>query len=81
MACGVPVIGSSSGAIPDVIANAGLVFPEGDTAALADRLRQLLRSPDLRRDLAARGRQRVLQRFTQAHVAAQTVDVYRTMLS
>ena len=29
-ACGVPTIGSSSGAIPDVIENAGLVFPEGD---------------------------------------------------
>ncbi|HVO71736.1 MAG TPA: glycosyltransferase, partial [Aggregatilineaceae bacterium] len=80
MACGVPVVGSSSGAIPDVIGDAGLVFPEGDTGALADRLLQVLRSLDLRHDLAARGRQRVLERYTQAQVAAQTVDVYHTML-
>jgi glycosyltransferase involved in cell wall biosynthesis len=80
MACGVPVIGSSSGAIPDVVGDAGLVFPEGDVAALADQLRQVLRSADLRRDLAARGRQRVVERYTQAQVAAQTVAVYRSML-
>ena len=30
MASGVPVIGSDSGAIPDVIGQAGLIFPEGD---------------------------------------------------
>jgi len=54
-------------------------FPEGNVAALVDRLRQVLRSPEMRRDLATRGRQRVLERYTQAQVAAQTVEVYRTM--
>jgi len=80
MACGAPVIGSSSGAIPEVIGDAGLIFPEGNVAALVDRLRQVLRSPEVRRDLATRGRERVLERYTQAQVAAQTVEVYRTML-
>jgi glycosyltransferase involved in cell wall biosynthesis len=80
MACGIPVIGSSSGAIPEVIGDAGLIFPEGNVAALVDRLRQVLRSPEVRRDLATRGRQRVLERYTQAQIAAQTVEVYRTML-
>lgn len=79
MACGVPVIGSNSGAIPDVIGEAGLIFPEGDVAALADRLRRLMHTPDLRRDLAARGRQRVLAHYTQTQVAAQTVAVYRAI--
>jgi glycosyltransferase involved in cell wall biosynthesis len=79
MACGVPVIGSSSGAIPDVIGDAGLVFPEGDTHALADCLRQLAYSPDLRRRLSEQGRRRVLERYTQAQVAAQTVAVYYQM--
>ncbi|MBN2304258.1 MAG: glycosyltransferase family 4 protein [Anaerolineae bacterium] len=81
MACGVPVIGSNSGAIPDVIEDAGLIFPEGDVTALADRLQRLMHTPDLRRDLAARGRARVLAHYTQAQVAAQTVAVYRTMLA
>jgi glycosyltransferase involved in cell wall biosynthesis len=77
MACGVPVIGSSSGAIPDVIGEAGLIVPEGDVRALADGLRRLAHHPDLRRRMAERGRQRVLERYTQAYVAAQTVAVYR----
>lgn len=80
MACGVPVIGSDSGAIPDVIGEAGLVFPEANTAALAEQLRQMMHDPGLRRDLAARGRQRVLAHFTQAQVAADTIAVYRAML-
>jgi glycosyltransferase involved in cell wall biosynthesis len=79
MACGVPVIGSSSGAIPDVIGDAGLVFPEGDTHVLADCLRQVMYTPDLRRRLADQGRRRVLEQYTQAQVAAQTVAVYHLM--
>jgi glycosyltransferase involved in cell wall biosynthesis len=80
MACGVPVIGSSSGAIPDVIGEAGLIVPEGDRRALSDALRQLMHAPELRRRLSELGRQRVLARYTQAQVAAQTVAVYRRML-
>jgi glycosyltransferase involved in cell wall biosynthesis len=80
MACGVPVIGSDSGAIPDVIGDAGLIAPEGDSGALANHVRDLMHNHDLRRDLARRGRQRVLDHFTQAQVAAQHVAVYRTLL-
>ncbi|MBN1565796.1 MAG: glycosyltransferase family 4 protein [Anaerolineae bacterium] len=80
MACGVPVIGSDSGAIPDVIGDAGLIAPEGDSAALAAHLRDLMDQPHLRRDLAVRGRQRVLDQFTQAQVATQHVAVYRALL-
>jgi glycosyltransferase involved in cell wall biosynthesis len=81
MACGVPVIGSDSGEIPHVIGDAGLVFPEGQAGALQAHLARLLREPDLRADLARRGRKRVLARYTQAQVAAQTYDVYQAVLS
>jgi glycosyltransferase involved in cell wall biosynthesis len=80
MACGVPVIGSDSGAIPGVIGDGGRIVPEGDRAALAAALRDLMRAPDQRHALGQRGRQRVLDRFTQAQVAAQTVAVYHDML-
>ncbi|HML22763.1 MAG TPA: glycosyltransferase [Aggregatilinea sp.] len=80
MACGVPVVGSDSGAIPDVIGDAGRIVPEGDVAALAAALRDLAVSPELRRDLGARGRDRVLGQFTQAQVAVQTVEVYRALV-
>ncbi|HEX3049538.1 MAG TPA: glycosyltransferase [Aggregatilineaceae bacterium] len=80
MACGVPVIGSSSGDIPSVIGDAGLIFAEGQSDDLADCLRRLLRDPDLRRTLALQGRQRVLDNYTQAQIASQTVDVYHKLL-
>jgi len=80
MACGVPVVGSDSGEIPNVIDGAGLTFPEGDVAALRSALEQLQHSPDLRADLARRGRERVLAHYTQAEVARATVEVYRRLL-
>jgi len=80
MACGVPVVGSSSGAIPDVIGEDGLIVPEGDVEALAAALRRLMTAPDLRQELGQRGRGRVLAHYTQAQVAAQTVAVYRQIL-
>jgi len=81
MACEVPVIGSSSGEIPNVIDDAGLVFPEGDVAALRAHLETLQREPARRRELGARGRARVLAHFTQAHIAAETYGVYRKLLN
>ena len=79
MSCGVPVVGSNSGAIPSVIGDAGLVFPEGDATALHDHLAALMADPNRRRALGAQGRQRVLERFTQEHIADQTVALYRAL--
>jgi len=76
MACGVPVVGSDSGEIPNVIGEAGLVFAEGDERALRARLSQLMADPALREELARRGRERVLAHYTQAQVAAKTYQVY-----
>ena len=81
MACGVPVVGSTCGEIPHVVGDAGLVFPEGDAGALRAQLTRLMRNADLRRDLIARGRERVLQRYTQKQVAAATATVYRAVLA
>lgn len=80
MSSGVPVVGSSSGAIPDVIGSAGWIFPEGDTAALARHLSTLQTDLRLRAQLAAQGRQRVLDHFTHARVAAATAAVYRDVM-
>lgn len=80
MACGVPVIGAESGAIPEVVGEAGLLFPEGDVQVLRAQLSHLQTDATLRRDLAELGRKRVLKHFTQAHVAQKTVAVYREML-
>jgi glycosyltransferase involved in cell wall biosynthesis len=64
--CGVPVVGSDSGEIPWLIelTGGGLVFPEGDREALASTLIRLREAPDLRRELAARGRTAVERLFS-----------------
>jgi glycosyltransferase involved in cell wall biosynthesis len=80
MACQVVVVGANCGAIPEVIGDAGLTFVEGDPIDLRARLQQVLDDPALRQDLAVRGRQRVLDTFTQAQVAARTVEVYRQLM-
>lgn len=80
MACGVPVIGSDCGEIPNVIGDAGLIFREGDVAALRGALSRLMAEPALRRELADHGRARVLAHFTQAQIAAATYRVYEAAL-
>jgi len=79
MSCGVPVIGSSSGEIPNVIGDAGMIFPEGDVPALAAAIRRLAGDPALRAELGRGGRARVLERYTQAALARQYYEVYRSM--
>jgi glycosyltransferase involved in cell wall biosynthesis len=76
MACGVPVVGSSSGEIPHVIGEAGLIFPENDTDALTVHLGALMGNPGLRQALAQKGRERVLRHYTQKEVARATREVY-----
>jgi len=80
MACETPVIGSSSGEIPYVIGDAGLVFTEGNAQELVACVRQLLGNPALYATLAARGRQRVLEYYTQEQIARQTYEVYLEMM-
>ena len=80
MACGVPVVGSTCGEIPNVIGDAGLIFPEGDADALREHLQCLHDQPALRAELAQRGRQRVLDHFTQAQIARRTYEVYQQVM-
>ena len=80
MASGVPVIGSTCGAIPEVIDTAGLVVPEGDAMALAEGLRKLLADPELRERLARAGRRRAEEHYTWERVAEQTYDLYQRVL-
>lgn len=60
MASGVPVIGSSSGAIPEVLDKAGLIFKEGDVRELASCIEKLKDNPDLRQKLVASGKERMM---------------------
>jgi len=81
MACEVTVIGSSSGEIPRVIGDAGLVFEEGNVAELRARLEDLMAGAALRAELGRRGRERVLECYTQARIASETCNLYRQVLA
>jgi glycosyltransferase involved in cell wall biosynthesis len=80
MSCETPVIGSSSGEIPHVIGDAGLVFKEGDARDLSTCIQKLLDDPSLYAELAQRGRQRVLENYTQEQIALQTYNIYISIL-
>ena len=81
MAAGVPVIGSSSGAIPEVIGDAGVVFPERDGVALAKAIEAVLCGAELRRTLVDRGLARARTKFSWPTVAAHTVELFRAALA
>lgn len=80
MACGVPVVGSDCGEIPNVVGEAGLIFPEEDVGALAAHLRALMTQPELREALARKGRERVLAYYTQRKIAEDTIAVYHSTI-
>jgi glycosyltransferase involved in cell wall biosynthesis len=77
MACDVAVVGSSSGEIPHVIGEAGIVYPEGDVSALRSAVQRVLDDAELRRTLIAAGRARMQAHYTQAAIAQAHVAVYR----
>lgn len=79
MASNVPVIGSNSGEIPNVIADAGLIFTEGDVSELKNCLQQLMEQPELAIHLAQLGYQRVMSRYTNNALAKQLLDFYKEL--
>jgi len=80
MACGLPVVGSSSGEIPRVIGDPQFVFPESDATALADILRSL-QHPDARLAARNRGIARVHEHYTNERIANDIVSLYRQLFT
>jgi glycosyltransferase involved in cell wall biosynthesis len=71
MLCGVPVLGSDSGAIPEVVGHLEAVFPERNPAALRALLQRIIQDASWREDLAASQR-RFARRFGTTSLAAET---------
>lgn len=79
MACQVPVIGSDSGEIPNVIGEAGLVFPEGNVSELSDRLAKLMDDRAFAEELGQRGYERAIARYTNRALAKDLLAFYREL--
>ena len=81
MACGVPVITTNGGALPEVVGDAGITVQTRDHIALADAIRTLLGDSNLRRTLAAKGRSRILELFSWEVAASDMLQLYREVVS
>jgi glycosyltransferase involved in cell wall biosynthesis len=80
MACGVPVLCSDGGALPEVVGDAALVVDRDDTAAMAAAIDRLAEDAALRAALVARGRARA-RAFTWERSAQATARVYRAAIA
>ena len=76
MACGVPVISTNGGALPEVMGDAGILVPPADPDALARAILKLMDNPDLSQKLGRAGYKRVLENFTWEKAAQKTVKAY-----
>jgi glycosyltransferase involved in cell wall biosynthesis len=81
MAAGLPVITTTGGAASEIVGDAGLVVPPGDSVALAFALDRVLTEPDLARRLRQAGRTRARTLFDERRFAADTEAVYRRVLN
>lgn len=84
MACGVPLVATTGGALPEVVGasgETGLLVPPGDVGALATAISEALDDEALRRRIGDGGRRRVLERFTWRATAEGTVEAYRRAMA
>jgi glycosyltransferase involved in cell wall biosynthesis len=83
MSCGVPLVATTGGALPEVVGadnDTALLVPPGDAGALAARIATALDDPELRARIGAAGRQRVIDNWSWRHTAERTVEQYRIVL-
>jgi glycosyltransferase involved in cell wall biosynthesis len=85
MSCGIPLVATTGGALPEVVGTDGdtaLTVDPGDSEALAAKLRWALERPEeLRATVGARGRQRIIERWSWKITAAKTLEQYQALLA
>jgi glycosyltransferase involved in cell wall biosynthesis len=81
MACGVPVVSTDGGALPEVVGDAGVIVPVKNVDAMVDAIDTLLQDPQARAELGARGQQRIDELFCWHVCAQQMTEYYRQVLA
>jgi glycosyltransferase involved in cell wall biosynthesis len=76
MACGVPVIVSDTSVMPEVVGDAALRVPHEDVEGFTVAMHRMLTDDDLRADMIAKGKKRVLC-FSWERAARETLEVYK----
>ena len=83
MSCGVPLIATTGGALPEVVGEDGVTalhVPPGDAVALANKIRWALDQSSLRETVGQQGRSRVVSNYSWHSTAAKTVEHYYALL-
>ena len=81
MACGIPVIATRSGEIPNVVQDGGLLIGENDVTGLRAGIELLARDPELRLKLGTAGRARVLAHYTNERIAFYSLAFYQQIMA
>ncbi|WP_414622890.1 glycosyltransferase [Calothrix sp. CCY 0018] len=80
MAMGVPVVGSSSGEIPNVIGRSDLVFTEENAVELAVILEKMICEPQWREEAGSYGMNRVYQYYTHEKIAERLINLWQELI-
>jgi glycosyltransferase involved in cell wall biosynthesis len=82
MACGVPVVGSSAGSIPEVIEDGrtGLLATPLDPVSFADQIKKLAREFELRRKMGKHAVERVEKHFSVGRAVEETIRIYDRLI-
>jgi len=82
MACGVPVVASGAGGVPEVVADGetGFLHPVGDVEAMAASAVRVLREPGLGQRLGAAARRRAVGRFSQEEQVSRYREIYQRVV-
>jgi colanic acid/amylovoran biosynthesis glycosyltransferase len=80
MACGLPVVASDAGGIPELVENrvSGILVPPRDPIALADAIQELAADPSMRGRMGEAGRQKILRDFNLTASNRRRAGLYRT---
>ena len=76
MACGVPLISSSGGALPEVIKDTGIIIPPKNVKEIYNSVDHLFSSPHIAKELAEKGLQRANSKFSWVAIAKKLEKVY-----
>lgn len=80
MASGLPIVAYASGAIPEVLANAGILVKEGDISGLSGAIHATINKPDLRIKLGTMGRKRAETFFDARKTARKIKKIYDAVM-
>jgi glycosyltransferase involved in cell wall biosynthesis len=81
LSCGVPLVATDGGSLPEVVGDAGIVVPHSNPPALARAIDGLLRNEDRRADMSVKARQHILDNFKWERCARDVVQLYRQTIA